>query len=415
MTRRGVVRRTVYLLTGGAIAIAFLILASSLYAPLQPDSDADLRLFVPLTLGMMVGVGLLPGIREVQVAGAQTLLGAEDVLVPEPMRARHRWRTALWTFLHQVVGFGCGLLVTLAVLGVSALVVLAAGRASLGVPGLSVERPDDLAGWAILVGIVVGIIAVAGTLVVAAGAAATWSAPLLLGASGQDRLLLAEQRLAREREYRRLSRDLHDGVGHSLSAISLQAAAGRRVLGQASPSSPQAERTLESLGTIEELAGRAVAELDHALGVLRRDAQDSVAEARVAEARVAEAELARLDTLVTEHRSWGMDLHPEVTGDLGGLPPVLSRTAYRICAEALANAAKHGGPGAVLLRVSSEPRELVVEVDSPLLDGVTGEGHGRGLTGLRETVGLLGGSLDAGPVDLRWVLRVRLPRGARRG
>lgn len=59
MTRQGVVRRTVYLLTGGAIAIAFLILASSLYAPLQPDSEADLRLFVPLTLGMMVGVGLL--------------------------------------------------------------------------------------------------------------------------------------------------------------------------------------------------------------------------------------------------------------------------------------------------------------------------------------------------------------------
>src|SRR5690606_17382378 len=95
-------------------------------------------------------------------------------------------------------------------------------------------------------------------LVLAAGAGATWSAPLLLGPTGDDRLALAERRLAEEREYRRLSRDLHDGVGHSLSAISLQAAAARRVLERsAEEASGDDGRMLRSLEAIESLAGRA--------------------------------------------------------------------------------------------------------------------------------------------------------------
>jgi signal transduction histidine kinase len=179
--------------------------------------------------------------------------------------------------------------------------------------------------------------------------------------------VLAERRLEEERGYRRISRDLHDGVGHSLSAISLQAAGTRRVLDHA-PGSPEAVRAAASLRSIEELAGRAVDELDRALAVLRDGASGSggpVAERRPVGA-VGEADLSRLDRLVSEHRSWGMDLAAEVTLDVATVPRVLSRTAYRVCAEALANAAKHGGPGQVRLRVLDEEGTVVVTVSSPL-------------------------------------------------
>src|SRR5690606_15375363 len=112
-TGRWVVRRTVYLLIGGAVALAFLMLGSVLASPVQGDTITDLRPPAVVAMILMIGVGLLPGIREVQVAAAQTLLGATDVTVPVPMRWSHRWRTALWTFAHQVVGFAVAVAIAL--------------------------------------------------------------------------------------------------------------------------------------------------------------------------------------------------------------------------------------------------------------------------------------------------------------
>jgi signal transduction histidine kinase len=407
----------VFLLLGAAIAGAFVILASAVYAPLQPDqSTVNLWLFFLLTLLPMAAVGLLPGIREVQVAGAQSLLGAEQVMVPEPMRAPHRWRTALWTFLHQVIGLVAGLLIIACALTVVTVPALLADNPVVGVPGFEVIRPGTGGGWLLLVGAAVLLLVACLGLVWAAGKGAAWSAPLLLGPSGEDRLVLAERRLEEERGYRRISRDLHDGVGHSLSAISLQAAGTRRVLDRA-PGSPEVVRAAANLQSIEELAGRAVDELDRALAVLRDGASGSggpVAERRPVGA-VGAADLSRLDRLVSEHRSWGMDLDAEVTLDVATVPRVLSRTAYRVCAEALANAAKHGGPGEVRLRVLDEEGTVVVTVSSPLAGTGAATSGGRGLAGLRETIGMVGGSIDAGPVASQWTVRARLPRGGRRG
>lgn len=429
---RGLVRRTVYLLAGAAIALGFLILASSVYAPLQPSDAADLQVFLPLLLVPMLGVGLLPGVREVQVAGVQTLLGVEDVVVPAPMLPRHRWRTALWTFVHQVVGLVVGLAVLGAALATATLVGLLLG-VSLTVPesevvvpgsrrrvelGFVLEPPTDLAGWLLVCGVVAAVLLLALVLVLAAGAGATWSAPLLLGPTGDDRLALAERRLAEEREYRRLSRDLHDGVGHSLSAISLQAAAARRVLERsAEEASGDDGRMLRSLEAIETLAGRAVGELDHALGVLRRDIggeHDPVAGRRPVEKQrpLDGAGLERLDALAQEHRSHGADVRLEVGPAALDVPAVAGRTAYRVCAEALTNAARHGDrEGPVTVTVTTAGAHLVVEVVNPLASPASRQQQGRGLRGLAEAVELVGGSFSAGPVDGRWRVEARLPVG----
>ncbi len=108
----------------------------------------------------------------------------------------------------------------------------------------------------------------------------------------------------------RLSRDLHDGVGHALSAISLPAAAGRRML------AGDLQRTAVALEAIESLAGAAVRELDDVLGMLRDGAPP----------RHPEPGLDQLDELVRTHRELGMQLEVD-TEDEGEVGGIVGRTA----------------------------------------------------------------------------------------
>lgn len=194
----------------------------------------------------------------------------------------------------------------------------------------------------------------------------------------------------------RLSRDLHDGVGHARSAISLQAAAGWRML------AGDLQRTAVALEAIESLAGAAVGELDDVLGMLRDGAP-----------RHPEPGLDQLDELVRTHRELGMQLEGD-TEDEGEVGSIVGRTAYRVCAEGLSNAAKHGAPGLVTLRVGRRHGLLVIEVRSSTGSSITKARVGRGLDGLRERVEVLGGELDASRVASGWVLRAGLPLGGGR-
>jgi signal transduction histidine kinase len=110
------------------------------------------------------------------------------------------------------VGFIAGLALARSVLVVAGAVALAAGQPELDVLG-GVQRPDDLGGWVLVAGATLATALASATLIVGCGMSAAWSAPLLLGSSGTDRLAVAERQLRRELEFRRLSRDLHDGVG----------------------------------------------------------------------------------------------------------------------------------------------------------------------------------------------------------
>jgi len=408
-----VVRRTVHLGIGAAITIAFFILATSIYAPLQPaDAAPRMTIFIPMFLVPMLLVGLLPGVRELQVAGAQSLLGVRDVVVPEPMRLAHRWRTALWTFVHQIIGTIVAVLGLVGMMVVAVLAHFLSRSEPFSIPGLTLDRPQGPAQWTLYLGLSVVVLSVVVVLVWAGGIGARWSAPLLLGPLGPDRLALAEQRLAAEQEYRRLSRDLHDGVGHSLSAISLQAEAGQRLLHRAGPD-PHAQRAQQSLQVIADLAADAVGELDSVLGVLRAETESDAVSARTP-AGTNGTDLDRLPALLAAHRERGLEIHTDLGFDADQLPLVLSRTAYRICAEGLTNAAKYA-TGPVQLTIHDTTDALHLTLTNPV--GVTepGRRQGRGLVGLSESVQLLDGELIAGPQDGQWVLAATLARGGTRG
>ena len=407
------VRRTVHLGIGAAITIAFFILATSIYAPLQPaDAAPRMTIFIPMFLVPMLLVGLLPGVRELQVAGAQSLLGVRDVVVPEPMRLAHRWRTALWTFVHQIIGTIVAILGLLGMMIVAVLAHFLSRSEPFSIPGLTLDRPQGPAQWTLYLGLSVVALSVVVALVWAGGIGARWSAPLLLGPLGPDRLALAEQRLAAEQEYRRLSRDLHDGVGHSLSAISLQAEAGQRLLHRAGPD-PRAQRAQQSLQVIADLAADAVGELDSVLGVLRAETESDAVSARTPTGTHG-IDLDRLPVLLAAHRERGLEIHTDLGFDADQLPPVLSRTAYRICAEGLTNAAKYA-TGPVQLTIHDTTDALHLTLTNPVGATEPGRRQGRGLVGLAESVQLLDGELTAGPQDGQWVLAATLARGGTRG
>src|SRR5699024_9305674 len=111
--------------------------------------------------------------------------------------------------------------------------------------------------WPTPLTVALGIVMVvqAPVVVVALGWIAARIAPRLLGPAAADRLAIVQARLAAERRHTVLARELHDGIGHALSIISIQSAAARRVIEQ------HPGRTVAALHVIEQTSREAQAEL----------------------------------------------------------------------------------------------------------------------------------------------------------
>ena len=395
---RRVLLRTAFLLTGAALFLAFALLQTGMIQVVRQTGVVPLWVAVPVVVAPLLLLGLLPGVREVEVAAARSLLGVRAELVtPEHLRAEHRWRSAVWVTLHVVLGGAAG---TALVVGLPGLATEAPGLVGGRRPGWwpAAGAPGPLLGLLlVLLGAAVLVAAVG-----AAGAAMSRWAPWFLGPTWHDRLLLAEDRLAREAEHQRLARELHDGIGHALSLISLQAVAGRRVVA-AEPARAEA-----SLQVIEETARAALDDLDSLLGSLR----DGPASRRPTPG------IDDLGRLVASHRALGLQLDAELDPRLDGaaLPSLVSSTVHQVAAEALANAARYGPGAPVRLRVglapggARGPRDPVA-VTTRAPDGTRGRRTGgRGLRGMAERVDVLGGTMAAGPdAQGRWVVAVELP------
>lgn len=389
-------RRTAWLLLGAAIGLAAVLLAVSLAAVVGDVVPVPGALLVTVFLVAIALIGLVPGVRGLEVESARTMLGVEEDLVdPEHPQPEHRRRSAAWVVLHLVLGLlaaaclfgivpGAGVTFASAVRG-SALSV---GPFTLPA-GAGVGRVIAMASAA-LVAVVVSVIVT----VVAGRLAGRW-APAFLGPTPADRLAVAEARLAAESEHTRLARELHDGIGHSLTIIGVQAAAARRT--------SRADAHLDGpLHVIESTAQSALAELDTVLGLLRDDASP----------RQPQQDLTDLAGLVELYRGTGM----RVTADLSGLdqPPALaSRTAYRIVSEGLTNAQRHGAPGPVELRVDGSAGHVRIDLwNPPGPRPAVGGRVGHGLHGVRERVRLFGGAASASQDDSgRWHLQASFPSG----
>lgn len=372
-----------------------------------------------LCLPLVAVTGLFGLVRPMSVAAARALCGVPgERFADGPARTwAARGRASLWWTLHLGVGAlvsGISLaappmaVVLMALPFVSALRELPVGLGWFSVRTQPYAAP--LLGAGLLAGVV---LCAAG-----AGALLARLAPVLLGPTAADRLAAAEERAAHLAVRGRLARELHDAVGHALSAVTLQAGAARRVL----DSDPGFVR--EALAAIEDTTRRTVGELDAVLGLLREDAGDGdgvAAGAAAGAGRPAPAPTlaADLDGLLARSRASGTPItahrDPGPAGDWDRLPAIVSREAYRIVQEGLSNALRHGA-GPIELRVLVRERgghrelEITMTNEQAAVPEARTTG-GRGLRGAAERAVLLGGSVEAGPYEGRWRLRAVLPLG----
>jgi signal transduction histidine kinase len=392
-TTRYLARRFAWHMLGAAIALALTLLVYGLLN--IAVTGLPVWVVATATVAAAVALGLVPGARELEVTAARALLDVDGELVaPAEPRPAHRVRTALWVVVHLLSGLivAVGLF---AGIPTAVLVALETLRGHEFYTGIPVAAGPIGVVLRLVACVVVGLAALVATWPL--GAAASALAGRVLGPTPHDRMETALARAGREAEHTRLARELHDGIGHALTVVSVQAAAGRRVVA-ANP-----DAAADALEAIEDTARSALAELDQLLAVLRDEADDTAPRA------LAPA----LDDVVLAHRRAGLDVSARI--DLpAGLPALLSRTVQRIVTEALTNAHRHGGPGPVRLTVGQDRDRVRIEVDNPLRAGARTArpgrtSGGRGLSGVRERVALFGGTVEAGPDGGRWVLRATLP------
>ncbi|MFD0022039.1 sensor histidine kinase [Streptomyces sp. NPDC058382] len=397
--------RWLHLVVGGALLMPYFLVGTVIVGSYRPDanvftSPVDQLAAFGFALPMAAVTALFPLARPLSVAAARALCGLppDRPLADGPARTRQaRVRAALWYTLH--VGLG-GIVsgMTLALIpfavGVTVLPFVQAVRDSR-----VMRLPAALDGpWPLVLMPLAGIamLAALAGCAAAAGALLADRAPVLLGPTPDDRLAAAERRAADLAVRNRLARELHDSVGHALSAVTLQAGAARRVL----DSDPEFVR--EALTAIEETTRRTVGELDTVLGLLRKDG-DGEQDAAPGPG------LDALDGLLAH---CGVPVSYTADGDQGAVPDAVARQAYRIVQEGLSNALRHGGRGGpVRLRIAVRPEELEIVMASPLPERpppVRPDG-GRGLRGIAERAVLLGGRTEAGPHDDEWRLTACLP------
>jgi signal transduction histidine kinase len=203
----------------------------------------------------------------------------------------------------------------------------------------------------------------------------------------------AQAKVAVAAERARIARELHDVVAHNVSVMVVQADGAAYVMDTAPD---QAKKALE---TISGTGRQALAEMRRLLGVLRTGEHQEGGE------YVPQPDVEQLDDLIEQCRTSGLPVDFKVEGTPRPLPSGVELTAYRIVQEALTNTRKHGGPNAgasVRLVYFDDGLGLLVEDDGKgapheLYEEGGADGQGHGLIGMRERVGMVGGTLDAGP------------------
>ncbi|MGW5193462.1 sensor histidine kinase [Kribbella sp. NPDC004138] len=216
----------------------------------------------------------------------------------------------------------------------------------------------------------------------------------LLRSRAETNRRLAEQetiskaeRAERERlqERARIARELHDVVAHHLSVVVVRADSAPHRL----PDVPDAVRA-EFTGIADE-ARASLTEMRRVLRLLREPVQHTGELGP-------QPGLDQVAELVESTRRAGADV--QLVGEVpSGFDPAVELTAYRVVQEGLSNAVRHALHAAVEVAVRRRTGELEVTVqnEKPPRPVVPAPGSGHGLTGMRERVALLDGTVSAGP------------------
>ncbi len=192
-------------------------------------------------------------------------------------------------------------------------------------------------------------------------------------------------------ERAQIARDLHDVVAHRISLIAVRA----ETAPYTHPGLDDDARGL--LADTASDARAALEEMREVLGVLHRTTD--------APTRLPQSGAEDIIDLATRARAAGAEV--TLLGEVPVINGAAGHTAYRVVQEALTNSRRHAPGAPATLSFDHEAGEILVTVSNPAPDGdIT---FGRGLTGMRERVELIGGSLNVRRHDGHFVIRARLP------
>lgn len=201
---------------------------------------------------------------------------------------------------------------------------------------------------------------------------------------------------AKLRQRNELARELHDSVGHHVSAIVIQAQAGRSV------AATHPDRAAAALATIEEAASRTLEEMRAMVGVLRDGAEPGFAP---------QPGVGDIQRLARGVGGWPR-VDVRVSGDLAELNPAVGGALYRIAQESVTNAMRHSRDATrITVQIADESEQVRLTVRD---DGDNTTAHasaGYGIVGMTERANLLGGTLRAGGgAGGGWTVEAVLPK-----
>ncbi|CAM3674235.1 sensor histidine kinase [Smaragdicoccus niigatensis] len=233
-----------------------------------------------------------------------------------------------------------------------------------------------------------------------------WSAGFML--LFQQRQLQQERKQQQARaievatdERRRIAREVHDVVAHSLSVTMLHVTGARRAL----EVDRDVDDAVESLREAERLGRQAMSDIRKTVGLL--DKSEGVAPP--------EPGIEDVPTLMKDFERAGFPVRFELDGSTEGVSPATGLGLYRIAQESMTNVAKHA-PGAVVdARVQVSEAGVALLVRNTLPNGshvAPDRDGGTGLAGMRRRTQALGGEFEAGPADEGWVVRAIFPSNA---
>ena len=213
-----------------------------------------------------------------------------------------------------------------------------------------------------------------------------------------ERELFAEIALRHERA--RIASELHDIVGHAISVMVIQAAAGQRLV-DADPA-----RAKEAFIAISESARQGTKDLERLIELLGGSEGDVGGG----------PDLSLVDEVVARAGRSGLNVTCRFEGDRDRVPEPVAHLAFRVVQESLTNALRYA-PGAdvrIVISVDQAERGLAVRVenDRAAQNSAPLAGTGRGLVGLSERIQTLGGQFSAGTTGVGgWAVEARLPAG----
>jgi signal transduction histidine kinase len=200
------------------------------------------------------------------------------------------------------------------------------------------------------------------------------------------RALSARLLAMQDEERRRIARDLHDSIGPLIAALSMN---NGMLAQQTKKLGPEVAEVLQQNNQLVEQLSKQTRTISHLLHPPLLDEIGLLPAIRMFAEGFAERSSVKVD----------VELSPEI----GRLPPNVEISVFRVVQECLTNVYRHSGSKTAYIKIApAQEKLLTVQVcdegkGMPRSNGVAaspGSNHGVGLSGMRERLRELGGTLE---------------------